>query len=434
MATIDEFVQRVTALKESNAAVIKELAQAVQNFPNNINVVVDVMFRKIKDAKGKEKLAAWYMLDAAIKATPFGRSKLATRVRVDLLSLTTEHIPWGESDAKKYERMVNSWSKLYGKEEVDAILAVRDRQGGAAPAGEMPAPPGQMPEAPRVAPHDVGAPHTPFEPRRMTRTELTPWEGDEEGAPDRNMVAPPMPVEINHVHAAPRPQPNAPMGYVKAPTAEKLQAYLQAKRANLKNIMEKNKRKRETEEAEMADEEIDPNETEGQKKKRIRRVLKKRMTQLVTNARFVAEEIDDTKWPSMPDAFPRDPETGVQIGNYVDGVVFIRNAIRDAGGALELQRLNNKIPNVQSLANRIKSVREFVDIHTPTTFLVTKEEGEIIVRLSADTPPRAGEIPSWVSTPCPDCGKVCTIATVTGRAMGKIFFYSLKFITSRLGS
>eukprot|EP00662_Eupelagonemidae_sp_cell21_P001234 gene1234-50084_t len=169
------------------------------------------------------------------------------------------------------------------------------------------------------------------------------------------------------------------MGHVKAPPMGHTDDWLRQRGRGLKQILANAKRKREEKAGE---EKIDANEKDP---KKLRAAMKRRVAKLVVKHRF---KVDETQWPTMPTVFPRCPETD------------------EAGGALELTRLNTKLPEIRSIANRVKNVREFIDVHTPTTFCVTREEGRIIVRLSDDPPPKPGEAPSWLAAGCPDCGKV----------------------------
>eukprot|EP01064_Diplonema_japonicum_P025888 TRINITY_DN37306_c0_g1_i1.p1 TRINITY_DN37306_c0_g1~~TRINITY_DN37306_c0_g1_i1.p1 ORF type:complete len:746 (+),score=171.32 TRINITY_DN37306_c0_g1_i1:44-2281(+) len=431
MADIAAYTARVMALREPQSGVIKALAKEAAMFPSSVELIVDMLYTKIKNGVGKEKLAGWYLLDAVIKTTSFGRTTVAPRVQHDLVQLASVHIPWGDATvANKYERMVGTWRELFGDDDVGAILSA-SKQAAMAPASlsdaHMPqqddpnrqvhsdAPPQALPEPPRVrvAPaRQAPRERVPDEPGELGRT-LDAWDERPEviedalrgevplRPPTKDEIAPPMPVQMPV--PVPRPQPNAPQGHIKAPPVDHSATYLRNRKANLQEILKNAKRKRGEKDGHEADTELDPNETDP---KKIRHAMKKKLARLVIKHRFIAPKVDEKKWPKMPASFPRDPETDVQIGNYVDGVVFLRDAVREAGGALELSRLNNKIPEIKSLSNRIKSVREFIDVHTPTTFQVTREEGRIVVRLSEDPPPQPGQTPSWLETPCPECGKI----------------------------
>eukprot|EP01059_Diplonema_ambulator_P000857 TRINITY_DN10681_c0_g2_i1.p1 TRINITY_DN10681_c0_g2~~TRINITY_DN10681_c0_g2_i1.p1 ORF type:complete len:449 (+),score=154.72 TRINITY_DN10681_c0_g2_i1:40-1347(+) len=431
MADFAAFTGRVMALREPQSGVIKALAKEAAQFPGDVEAIVDMLYTKVKNGLGKEKLAGWYLLDAVIKTTSFGRTTVAPRVQQDLVQLASVHIPWGDATvATKYERMVGTWRELFGDDDVGAILSA-GKQAAMTPVGlasdsrtsddpnrqvfNPDAAPQPLPEPPRVrvAPRPPRE-RQPEEAPQLGRT-LDAWDERpdviEEAVrgevplrpPTIDEIAPPMPIQMPV--PVPRPQPGAPQGHVKAPPVDHAAVYLRNRKQNLQEILKNAKRKRNDKDGQLADTEFNPDEKDP---KKLRHALKRKIAREVIKHRFIAPKVDEKEWPKMPASFPRDPETGVQIGNYVDGVVFLRDAIKEAGGALELSRLNNKIPEIKSLSNRIKSVREFIDVHTPTTFQVTREEGRIIVRLSDDLPPQAGQTPSWLETPCPECGKVCT--------------------------
>eukprot|EP00755_Sulcionema_specki_P008886 Sspe_Gene.42152::Locus_20452_Transcript_1_1_Confidence_1.000_Length_1484::g.42152::m.42152 len=406
MADLASYTGRILALRDGNAKTIKLLAQEAPSYSNAAEVLVDVLQKKVTTQDPKEKLAGWFLIDAMIKSTSFGRTDLAPRIRKIIVNLASMHIPWNDAQsARKYSRMVETWGQLFGEEDVRAILARRDAAGAAPGYGNSEnnaqRESYETAERARAVPpttRPIGAPAIPMarqppQPRQempvptgklesweeRTRHNLPPRVGVIPAQPPKQTdLAPPMPIEAPV--PVPRPAPGAPSGHVKAPPPDHTANYLRERRANLKEVLRNARMKREREQAEDADDEV--NLATEKDPKKIKQFIKRRMTRLIIKSRYVAAKVDESKWPKMPATFPRDPETDVQIGNYIEGVMFIRDAIEQAGGALELSRLSAKIPDVKSLANRIKSVREFIDIHTPTTFVVTREEGRIIVRLS----------------------------------------------------
>ena len=87
----------------------------------------------------------------------------------------------------------------------------------------------------------------------------------------------------------------------------------------------------------------------------------------------------------MPAELPRD-EFGVQIANYPLGVRFLREAIRSCGGALELETIVQRLSTLSGVdKDKFGHVREFVNIHTPTTFIVQQEKDKYVVRLREPT-------------------------------------------------
>eukprot|EP00754_Rhynchopus_humris_P008800 Rhum_TRINITY_DN13835_c8_g1::Rhum_TRINITY_DN13835_c8_g1_i1::g.65340::m.65340 len=127
-ANLEAFLGRIASLKEPNSGLIKGLAKECAEHPDNVDGIVTALYTKIKESVGKEKLAGWYLLDAAIKSTSFGRSQLAAQVQRDLLSLASEHLPWTSEPAsvQKYTRLVESWRQLFGDAEVNAVLSLKD--------------------------------------------------------------------------------------------------------------------------------------------------------------------------------------------------------------------------------------------------------------------------------------------------------------------
>lgn len=84
-----------------------------------------------------------------------------------------------------------------------------------------------------------------------------------------------------------------------------------------------------------------------------------------TYIRDINEEFADIK---MPENLARD-EYGVKIGNYPEGVRFIRDAIRSCGGAMELDTIVQRLSTLGSFneANsKFGDVRNFIKIHSPT--------------------------------------------------------------------
>eukprot|EP00659_Diplonema_papillatum_P010240 gene10240-15746_t len=131
MTDITTFASRVMSLREKNSEAIKELARDAALFASSAELVVDLLYRKVKNSNGLENLVGWYLLDAVIKTTSFGRSTIAPRVQRDIVALASEHIPWGEDAAMsaKYRRVVDTWRALFGEADVETILAAgRERE------------------------------------------------------------------------------------------------------------------------------------------------------------------------------------------------------------------------------------------------------------------------------------------------------------------
>ncbi|CUG89654.1 Hypothetical protein, putative [Bodo saltans] len=140
-------------------------------------------------------------------------------------------------------------------------------------------------------------------------------------------------------------------------------------------------------------------EYESQRRKRLREVLehnrldddRKARERLLVGAggkgsderRAVAAASLNFSDVSLPEEFPRD-EYGVKRGNFPLGVRFIRDAIRDCGGAVELDVIVQRISTLanKEVAAEFGDVREFLMIHQPT-FRVNMEENDTwVVRLA----------------------------------------------------
>lgn len=88
----------------------------------------------------------------------------------------------------------------------------------------------------------------------------------------------------------------------------------------------------------------------------------------------------------MPLELPRD-EFGVKIGNFPEGVRFLRDAVRQCGGAVELDVLASRVATMadREAQREFGTLRAFLEIHTPT-FRLTIERDRPIVRLTEDFP------------------------------------------------
>lgn len=84
----------------------------------------------------------------------------------------------------------------------------------------------------------------------------------------------------------------------------------------------------------------------------------------------------------MPEELPRD-EFGVKRANFPQGVRFLRDAIRDCGGAVELEVIVQRLSTLanKEVASEFGDVREFLLIHKPT-FTIVMEDDKWVVRLA----------------------------------------------------
>jgi len=108
----------------------------------------------------------------------------------------------------------------------------------------------------------------------------------------------------------------------------------------------------------------------------------------------------------LPKEFIRD-EYGVKVGNYYDGVRFIRDAIIQCGGMIPLERLETRLGATTELKENIGNVRQFLDIHDGL-FSVKKEHENanglaVFLRDSLDESRMSRAEPGFVLS-CPDCG------------------------------
>jgi hypothetical protein len=108
-------------------------------------------------------------------------------------------------------------------------------------------------------------------------------------------------------------------------------------------------------------------------------------------ATWLAKCIEADPWFGLiaPQEFRRD-EHGVRVGNFPAGVRFIRDAIFDCGGAIELLLLEQRVTQLVDENTRAEygNLREFVHIHA-ATFRVEEEDGRFVVRLTPEQARRA---------------------------------------------
>ena len=127
------------------------------------------------------------------------------------------------------------------------------------------------------------------------------------------------------------------------------------------------------------------------------------------------EAVDSFDDVVMPLELPRD-EHGVKIANFPAGVRFLRDAIRQCGGALELTLLEERMSQLADaeLKAEFGDLRRFIFIHKPT-FAVVEERNRWVVRLVGDEPPDLTmQYFSWENTECALCSKI-----VPGRNLAK---------------
>lgn len=120
----------------------------------------------------------------------------------------------------------------------------------------------------------------------------------------------------------------------------------------------------------------------------------------------------------MPLVFPRD-DYGVKIGYFPEGVRFLRDIIRDCGGAVPLILLEQRVGGLtdESVRNNFGDLRQFLSIHTPTFHISDEDDDQgnrlWIVRLADDVDrvkQDGGTVAdlgrSWLEMICPHCSRV----------------------------
>jgi hypothetical protein len=174
--------------------------------------------------------------------------------------------------------------------------------------------------------------------------------------------APARPVEIQATLAA--RDSDAPLGFMQALPENHQEEYETQRRKRLREVLERNR-------------------LDDDRKARERLLVGAAGAGSSDERRAVAAASLDFSDVSLPEEFPRD-EYGVKRGNFPLGVRFIRDAIRDCGGAIELDVIVQRISTLanKEVAAEFGDVREFLMIHQPT-FRVNMEENETwVVRLA----------------------------------------------------
>lgn len=194
------------------------------------------------------------------------------------------------------------------------------------------------------------------------------------------LYAPALPSEMTI--AMPERDADAPVGYMQALPANHQQEYIDNRKRRLREIMEK-KRKQEEE-----------GRNRGQ-------------PGAAAPGDVAPAAVDLYEDVVMPAELPRD-EFGVKIGNFPAGVRFLRNAIAQCGGALELSLLEERVSQMSDREAQAEfgNLRQFLHIHSPT-FRVVGENDKWIVRLATDPDPDTSKAYSWESVECPLCSFLC---------------------------
>eukprot|EP00758_Cryptobia_borreli_P002392 Tbor_TRINITY_DN2997_c0_g1::TRINITY_DN2997_c0_g1_i1::g.1187::m.1187 len=221
-----------------------------------------------------------------------------------------------------------------------------------------------------------------------------------------NTYTPAVPVEV--VQAVSIVDVDAPKGYRQIIPESQTQQYLEARKKHFKEIMTRAKQQ-------------DIHREMRQKKGRRLEDNDNGTTTTVEGSGALDEEFSDI---TMPEEFPRD-EFGVKIGFFPAGVRFIRNAIRACGGALPLEIIVQRLSTLADPDTREQfgDVRQFIDIHSPTTFRIDTEKDKIIIRLSENEKSGVDAIFedsegrqrfTWEEITCPLCS-----AKVKGRNLSR---------------
>jgi hypothetical protein len=196
------------------------------------------------------------------------------------------------------------------------------------------------------------------------------------------MYTPAMPAEITM--AAPERDANAQKGYMQALPSNHFEQYIDTRKKRLRDMAEKWRQE-------------EDQRRRGQPGADKTAQLRK---EGVSEAALAIDTFEDVK---MPAELPRD-EFGVKIGNFPAGVRFIRDAIRESGGALELSVIEERISQMadKEVQAEFGEVRHFIHIHKPT-FRVVEETDRWVVRLTDDPDPDTTKPLSWQKAECPLC-------------------------------
>ena len=183
-----------------------------------------------------------------------------------------------------------------------------------------------------------------------------------------SLYAPAMPAEVTV--ALPQRQADAPNGFMQSMPTGHHDAYIDVHRQRLARMKEKWKRDREDAESVVAGRH--PSSTKP----------------FLPGSNDGATSSSDLAFSDphadviMPLDLPRD-EFGVKIANYPDGVRFLRDGIRQCGGALPLSVIEQRISQLadKDMQAQLADIRQFIDLHKPT-FRATQEDNQIIIRVT----------------------------------------------------
>eukprot|EP00760_Papus_ankaliazontas_P013492 PhM_4_TR15757/c0_g1_i1/m.36145 len=370
------------AAREAGAMVQQQGSQVVAT-------VADTLEQILRTTDGTANIAAWYLFDRIAKES----EPIATHLQTSFFGLAVNFMPWTDPAlSAKCESLLDSLSYTFG-----AAVATKVRLSRPTTATTQSTPHQHHSSTPSA----TGGSDAPTQQLvayshntrdlGLYRQQVGPARGEGKltikgrdsllAVRSMGQMAPAVAEEI----AMPIPQAasDAPHGFMQALPADHLEKYRAERREKLKKVFAHLREKRE---AEASDREGKRKTTPGRRKRGMR------------------VNFDDL---NLPEEYPRD-EYGIQIGNYPQGVKFLRDAIRQCGGAIELGRLERRVGATTELKENLGNLRYFLEIHK-NTFQLNWELGADgdkvwVVRVSGDPQPAEGKTATWIHTTCPDCG------------------------------
>ncbi|CAD2217150.1 hypothetical protein AGDE_01970 [Angomonas deanei] len=384
------------------------LAVQCESHLSNVKEIVDAIEHALSMASSRQMLKLWFFVDRLAKQ----HAVFIEGLRGTLVSLLTRYHPAMNSEEWNDFRdlLTVSFSILFGKPLVSLVLTkietdTKGRSFATPSSGDSTAVALQSSML-RTAGSFMTKNVTVDRPDAVKHRLQVKTLDSQVAMATSSSYAPAKPAEI----AVPQlvRDADAPEGYMKAPSANEAKEYREDRRKRYRDVMEKSRQ-----------------EQDRRQEEQLLSTIRKGPAREAEGESEATPAPDDFSDITLPVDFPRD-EFGVKKGNYPRGVRFIKNALKECGGALELNVLENRLRTHASneAVTQFGDVREFIQIHSPS-FKLSLENDVWIVRL-ADAK-RGAEDTTWVSMPCPACSKI-----VKGRNLAR-HLHCRKCVVAQMG-
>lgn len=364
---------------------ITEISRSCEKYLGNAVAIIDAIENSLGVASGRRCLLLWILVDQLSKL----HTIFLDAFRPIIINLALNRHP--EKSSAEYQEFLllldQSFSVLFGPALVSLITMQLNRNSDEAQAVTVSRPTRALTVRDTSLKSIGGFSANPIQGNARPGSQRHALQVKTlDSHMSMNVASSYSPAQPTEIITDLQPDADAPQGYMKALPSDYNKTYAEDRRKRLREIMENNR--------------------EQQAMQKEKRVLER-----VRQASRMEEEegsrtdsgrpgnADDIKLPSE---FPRD-EYGVKIGNFPLGVRFLRDAIRDCGGAVELEVLSHRVATLASreaVAN-FGNLREFLSIHSPT-FRLQLEHDQWIVRLTESL---GEDTPTWELMECPHCAK-----------------------------